>query len=49
MKIKIFSRKSIKVNYNCMRNMNSIISAHNHSSLNPPKANYGYNCRDNTN
>ena len=29
--------------------MNSIISAHNCSSLNPPKNNYGCNCRDNTN
>lgn len=31
-----------------MRNMNSNISAHNCSSLNPPKNNYGYNCRGNT-
>ena len=29
--------------------MNSIISAHNRSILNPPKTNYGRNCRDNTN
>ena len=32
-----------------MCNMNSIISEHNRSILNPPKMNYGYNCRDNTN
>ena len=32
-----------------MRDMNSIISAHNRSILNPPKTNYGCNCRDNTN
>ena len=32
-----------------MRNMKSIISAHNHSILNPPKTNYGCNCRDNVN
>ena len=29
--------------------MNSIISARNWSILNPPKTNYGCNCRDNTN
>ena len=32
-----------------MRNMNSIISAHNRSILNPPKTSYVCNCRDNTN
>ena len=32
-----------------MRNMNSILCAHNRSILNPSKTNYGCNCRDNTN
>ena len=32
-----------------MRNMNSIISAHNRSILNPPKTNYDCNCRDTNN
>ena len=32
-----------------MRNMSSIISAHNRTVLNPPKTNYGCNCRGNTN
>ena len=32
-----------------MCNMNSIISPHNHSILNPAKTNYGCNCRDKTN
>ena len=32
-----------------LRNMNSIISEHNQSILNPPKTNYGCNWRDNTN
>ena len=32
-----------------MHNMNSIIFAHNRSIFNPPKTNYGWNCRDNTN
>ena len=32
-----------------MRNMNSIISAHNRSILNTPKTNYGWNYRNSTN
>ena len=32
-----------------MRNMSSIIFAHNRTILNPPKNNYGCNCRGNTN
>ena len=31
-----------------MRNMNSILSEHNHSIQKPPKTNYSCNCRDNT-
>ena len=46
---KIFNKSTVKISYNCMRNINSIISAHNRSVLNPPKTNYGCNCRDNTN
>ena len=45
---KIFNKNTAKISYSCMRNMNSIISAHNRSILNPPKTNYGCNCRDST-
>ena len=46
---KIFNKNTVKISYSCMRNMNSIISAHNRSILNPPKTNCGCNCRDDTN
>ena len=46
---KIFNKNTVKISYSCMRNMNSIISAHNRSILNPPKTSYGCNCRDDTN
>ena len=42
-------RNTVKRSYSCMRNMNSIISAHNRSIFNPPKTKYGCNCRDNAN
>ena len=29
--------------YNCMRSMSSVISAHNCSTLNPPKTSFGCN------
>ena len=46
---KIFNKNTVKISYSCMCNMNSIISAHNRSILNPPKTSYGCNCRDDTN
>ena len=46
---KIFNKNTVKISYSCVRNMNSIISAHNRPILNPPKTNYGRNCRDNIN
>ena len=45
----IFNKNTVKISYSCMRNMNSIISAHNLFILNPPKTKYGCNCRNNTN
>ena len=45
---KIFNRNTAKISYSCMRNMNSIISAHNRTTLNSPKTNYGCNCRNKT-
>ena len=46
---KTFNKNTVKISYSCMCNTNSIIYAHNHSILNPPKTNYGCNCRDNSN
>ena len=46
---KCFNRNTIKISYSYMGNMNSIISARKRSILNPPKTNYGCNCRDSTN
>ena len=46
---KFFNKNTVKTSYSCMRNMNSIISPHNPSILNPTKTHYGCNCRDNTN
>ena len=43
---KIFNKKSVKISYSCMRSMSSIISAHNCSTLNPPKTSFGCNCRN---
>ena len=43
------NRNTVKISYSCMRKMNSIISAHNRSTLNPPKTSHGCNCRENTN
>ena len=44
---KIFNKNMVKTSYSYIHNMSSIISAHNRSILNPPKTNYGRNCRDN--
>ena len=46
---KTFNKNTVKISYSCMRNMNSIISAHNLVILNPPKTKYGCNFRDNAN
>ena len=46
---KIFKRNTVKRSYSCMRTMNFIISDNICAILNPPKNNYGSNCRDNAN
>ena len=43
---KIFNKKPVKISNSCMRSMSSIISAHNCSTLNPPKPSFGCNCRN---
>ena len=43
---KIFNKKSVKISYSCMRSMGSIVSAHNSSTLNPPKTSFGCNCQN---
>ncbi len=43
---KIFNRNTLKVSYSCMKNVNSIISAHNKTVLNPKNnEEHGCNCR----
>ena len=42
---KIFNRNTVKINYCCMRNMESVISSHNKQILNPSKKYFGCNCR----
>ena len=42
---KIFNKNTVKVSYNCMKNMDSIISGHNHNILNPKQRSFGCNCR----
>ena len=42
---KIFNRNTVKVSYSCMKNIGSIISAHNRKILNPIVQFYGSNCR----
>ena len=32
---KIFNKKTVKVSYSCMKNVDWIISGHNHNILNP--------------
>ena len=42
---KIFNKNIVKVSYSCMKNMDSIISGHNHNILNPKQKSFGCNCR----
>ena len=42
---KIFNRNTVKISYSCMKNIGSIISAHNRNVLNPIIQSYGCNCR----
>ena len=42
---KLFNRYTVKISYNCMKNIGSIISGHNRSILNPIIQSYGCNCR----
>ena len=42
---KIFNRNTIKISYSCMRNIGSIISSHNRTTLHPTTTSYGCNCR----
>ena len=46
---KVFNRNTVKINYNCMRNMSSVISALKRTVLNLLKTSYGCNSRDNLN
>ena len=41
---KIFNRNTVKISYSCMKNIGSIISAHNRNILNPIVKSYGCNC-----
>ena len=42
---KIFNRNTVKISYSCMKNIGSIISAHNQNILNPIAISYECNCR----
>ena len=42
---KIFNRNTVKISYSCMKNIGSIISAHNRNTLNPIVQSFGCNCR----
>ena len=42
---KISNKNTVKVSYSCMKNMDSIISGHNHNILNPKQKSFGCNCR----
>ena len=42
---KMFNENTDKVSYSCMKNMDSIISGHNHNILNPKQKLFGCNCR----
>ena len=42
---KIFNRNTVKISYSCMKNIDSIISAHNRNILNSIVQSYGCNCR----
>ena len=44
-KYKMFNRNTVKISYSCMKNIGSIISAHNRNVLKPIVRSYGCNCR----
>ena len=43
--LKIFNRNRVKISDSCMKNIGSIISAHNQNILNPTVKSYECNCR----
>ena len=46
---KLFNRNTVKISYSCMKNTDSMISAHNQNILNPIVKSYGCNCRAKSN
>ena len=42
---KIHNKNTVKVSSSCMKNMDSIISGHNHSIFNPKQKSFGFDCR----
>ena len=42
---KIFNKNAVKTSYSCMKNINSVISSHNKSILNPRTTSFKCNCR----
>ena len=43
---KIFNKNTVKISHSCIKNMDSIISGHNHNILNPKQKSFGCNCRN---
>ena len=43
---KIFNKNTVKVSYSCMKNMDSIISGHNHNILNSKQISFGCSSRE---
>ena len=43
---KIFNKNTVKISCNCMKNINSVISSHNKSILNPRTTSFGCNCQE---
>ena len=41
----IFNKNTFKVSYTCMKNIELIISGHNHNILNPKQKSFGCNCK----
>ena len=44
-KHKMFNRNTVQISYSCIKNIGSIISAHNRNVLKPTVRSYGCNCR----
>ena len=44
----IYNKNTAKVSYSCMKNMDSIISGHNHNILTLKQKSFGCNCRGKT-